>query len=217
MSETAEGLLAEALRSEGRVIQVRRGQALFVEGDRAERVFLLLAGWVIVSCAGPGGREVVLAVSGPGELLGELSAFDERPRSATAVAASEVQAVVAASSVLTRALDDHGAAHELLGLLASRLRDDTRKLVEFATLSTLGRIAWRLLDLAERFGEPVPDGISVSVPLSQDQLASWCGASREAAVRALRSLRTRGIVTTERNGVTVRDLEGLRRQAQGLA
>lgn len=212
-----QGLLATALRREGRVVQIRHGQALFVEGDRAERVFLLQRGWVIVSCVGAGGREVVLGVSGPGDVIGELSAFDEQPRSATAVAADDVEAVVAPAGALTRALDNLGAAHELIAVLAMRMRDDTRKLVEFATLSTLGRIAWRLLELADRFGEPVPNGIALSLPLSQDQLASWCGASREAAVRSLRSLRTLGIISTGRHSVIIRDLDGLRRQAQGLA
>jgi CRP-like cAMP-binding protein len=209
-------MLAAALRREGRRIQVRRGQALFVEGDRAERVFLVQSGWVIVSCVGAGGREVVLGVSGPGDVIGELSAFDQQPRSATAVAAEDVEAVVAPAAVLTRALDDLGAAHELIAVLAVRMRGDTRKLVEFATLSTLGRIAWRLLELADRFGEPVDDGIAVSLPLSQDQLASWCGASREAAVRSLRSLRSLGLINTGRHTVTIRDLDGLRRQAEGL-
>lgn len=211
-----EGLLATALRREGRVVQIRHGQALFVEGDRAERVFLLQRGWVIVSCVGAGGREVVLGVSGPGDVIGELSAFDQQPRSATAVAADDVEAVVAPAWALTNALDNVGAAHELIAVLAVRMRDDTRKLVEFATLSTLGRIAWRLLELADRFGEPVPGGIGVSLPLSQDQLASWCGASREAAVRSLRSLRSLGIISTGRHSVIIRDLDGLRRQAQGL-
>lgn len=212
-----EGPLATALRREGRLIQVRRGQALFVEGDRAERVFLVQRGWVIVSCVGAGGREVVLGVSGAGDVIGELSSFDQQPRSATAVAVDDVEVVVASAGALARALDDLGAAHELIAVLAARMRGDTRKLVEFATLSTLGRIAWRLVELADRFGEPVADGIAVSLPLSQDQLASWCGASREAAVRSLRSLRTLGLISTGRHSVIIRDMDGLRRQAQGLA
>lgn len=215
--EPHEGLLATALRQKGRLIQVRRGHALFVEGDRAERVFLLQSGWVIVSCVGASGREVVLGVNGAGDVIGELSAFDQQPRSATAVAVDDVEAVVASAEALTRALDDLGAAHEMIALLATRMRGDTRKLVEFATLSTLGRIAWRLYELADRFGQPVSDGIAVSLPLSQDQLASWCGASREAAVRSLRSLRELKIITTGRRTVVIRDMDGLRRQAQGLA
>jgi CRP-like cAMP-binding protein len=106
---------------------------------------------------------------------------------------------VASSEVLTRALEGPGAALELIGVLASRLRDDTHRLVDFATLSTSGRIASRLSELADRFGEPVAEGVSVALPLSQDQLASWCGASREAAVRALRALRTLGVISTGRH------------------
>lgn len=216
-TERVDGMLAEALRREGRVVQVRRGQALFVEGDRAERVFLLQRGWVILSCVGPGGREVVLTVSGPGDVIGELSAFDGQPRAATAVAAEDLEAVVVSSAVLTRALEDLGAAHELIRVLAARLRDDNHKLVDFATLGTLGRIAWRLLELAERFGEPRDEGIQVALPLSQDQLASWCGASREAAVRSLRQLRTLSVISTGRHTVTVHDMDALHRQASGLA
>ncbi len=215
--DPADGLVAAALRREGRNVQVRRGQPLFVEGDRAERVFLVQRGWVLLSCVGRSGREVVLALSGPGAVLGELSAFDGQPRSATAVAVEDVDAMVAPSSTLTRALSDLGAAHEMIGVLAARLRDGDRKRLEFATLTTAGRMAWRLLELAERFGEPVSDGVAVALPLSQEQLASWCGASREAAVRALRGLRTLGIITTGRRSVVIRDLDGLRRQAQGLA
>jgi CRP/FNR family cyclic AMP-dependent transcriptional regulator len=217
VSGQAAGVLADALRREGRLIHVRSGQALFVEGDRAERVFLVQRGWVVISCVGAGGREVVLAVSGPGDVIGELSAFDGRPRSATAVAADDVEAVVASSEALTRALAEPGAALELIGVLAARLRDDTRKVVDFATLSTSGRIAWRLSELADRFGEPVAEGVSVALPLSQDQLASWCGASREAAVRALRALRMLGVISTGRRSVVVHDPEQLRRKAQGLA
>lgn len=215
--DPTDGLLAAALGSEGRSIQIRRGHALFVEGDRAERVFLLQRGWVLVSCLGAGGRDVVLAVCGAGDVLGELSALDGQPRSANAVAIDDVDAVVVSSAAMTRALGDLGTAHELIAVLAARLRDGDRKRVEFATLTTQGRMAWRLLELAERFGELGPEGLAVTLPLSQEQLASWCGASREAAVRALRSLRTLGIVTTSRRHLVVRDIEGLRRHAQGLA
>jgi CRP/FNR family cyclic AMP-dependent transcriptional regulator len=217
MMVSGQAALADALRREGRAIHVRSGQALFLEGDRAERVFLMQRGWVVLSCVGAGGREVVLAVSGPGDVIGELSAFDGRPRSATAVAAEDVEAVVASSEALMRALEEPGAALELIGVLAARLRHDTRTLVDFATLSTAGRIAWRLSELADRFGEPVAEGVSVALPLSQDQLASWCGASREAAVRALRALRTLGVISTGRRSVLVHDPEQLRRKARGLA
>jgi CRP/FNR family transcriptional regulator, cyclic AMP receptor protein len=106
---------------------------------------------------------------------------------------------------------------DVLHVLASRRRDADRKRLEFATLDTLGRVAWRLQELSERFGEQTADGIDVELPLSQEQLASWCGASREATVRALATLRTPGCIATGRRSVLIRDIEALGRHADGAA
>ncbi|HTU88218.1 MAG TPA: Crp/Fnr family transcriptional regulator [Solirubrobacteraceae bacterium] len=208
-------LLAGALRGEGRRIHFRRGQALFTEGDLAERVFVIEHGWVMISSIAPGGREIVLGVRGPGDVIGDLSALDGAPRSATALAIGDVEATVAPGSALTRALADAAAAMELLRILAARLRDADRKRLEFAALDTLGRVAWRLQELGERFGEPTAEGLEVELPLSQEQLASWCGASREATVKALASLRSLGCIATGRRSVLIRDAEALRRHALG--
>jgi len=209
-------VLSVALRREGHTRKFQRGHALFTEGDRAERVFLIERGWVTVTCTAPGGREIVLGLRGPGDMLSELSALDGEPRSATAVTLSEVEAIVVSGSTLMRALDDVTASRELIRMLAARLRDADRKRLEFAALDTLGRVAWRLLELSERFGHESEEGISIELPLSQEQLAAWCGASRESTVKALTSLRGLGYITTGRRRVVIRDLEGLRRQARGI-
>ena len=198
-------------------MQFRRGQALLIQGDRSERVFVIERGWVIISYVGPGGREIVLGLRGPGDVIGELSSLDDEPRTATALAVDEVHAIVAPASVLTRALQDADTANELIRVLAARLRDADRKRLEFAMLDTLGRVAWRVLELGEQFGQDGEDGIVVELPLSQEQLASWCGASREATVKALAALRTLGCVTTGRRTVTILDADALRRHAGGLA
>ena len=210
-------LLADALRGEGRRVQFRRGQALFTEGDLAERVFVIERGWVMISSIAPGGREIVLGVRGPGDVIGDLSALDGAPRSATALAIGDIEATVAPGSTLTRALADAATAMELLKILAARLRDADRKRLEFAALDTLGRVAWRLQELGERFGEETAEGLEVELPLSQEQLASWCGASREATVKALASLRSLGCISTGRRSVVIRDAQALQRHAYGAA
>jgi CRP-like cAMP-binding protein len=149
-------------------------------------------------------------------VLGELSVLDGEPRSATAVAVGKVEAIVVSGSVLARALDDVDAARELIRVLAARLRDADRKRLEFAAVDTLGRVAWRLHELSERFGQETNEGISVELPLSQEQLAGWCGASREATVKALTSLRSLGCISTGRRHVVIRDPEALRRHAGGI-
>ena len=202
-------VLSDALRSAGHVRRFRRGQSLFTEGDRAERVFLIDRGWVMISCTSPDGREIVLGLRGSGDIIGELSTLDGEARSATALAVADVDAIVASGSVLTQALEQPAAARELINVLAARLRDADRKRLQFATLDTLGRVAERLLELSERFGQPAADGISVEMPFSQEQLASWCGASREATVKALSALRALKCISTGRQSLVIHDMAAL--------
>ena len=77
----------------------------------------------------------------------------------------------------------------------------------------LGRVALRLVELAEDAGEPSDQGIRITVPLTQEDLAQWVAGSREAVARALASLRKRNLVTTARREIVVTDLEGLRAAA----
>ena len=210
MSTRTEGQLVEALRSQGRPVRFRRGQALFSEGDLAERVFVIEHGWVIVSSVAAGGREIVLGLCGAGDMMGDLAVLDGGPRSGTAIAADDVEATVAPASVLLRALIDPDASMELLRVLAGRLREADRRRLEFAALGTLGRVARRLVELGERFGHDGADGIAAELPLSQEQLASWCGASREATVKALATLRKLGCIRTGRRSVLICDMDALR-------
>jgi CRP-like cAMP-binding protein len=205
--------LADALRREGSVKRFARGQTLFIEGDRSARVFMIERGSAIVFCTVPAGRDVVLAVRGPGDVLGDLSALDDGPRFATAVALDEVEAVVAPPSSLVRSLDDVDAVKDLVQTLVDRLREADRRRLEFATRDTLGRVATRLLELAGRFGVSTPEGTVVDLPISQDQLASWCAASRESTVKALGTLRGLGCIATSRRRFVVLDSEALSRYA----
>ena len=209
------GGLAAALRTHGTARTFPRGQALFTEGDLGERVFMIERGWVTLRTHGPDGEEMILALRGPGEVVGEMSAFDGAPRTATAVAVGQVQAIVAPARTIASLLErDVAAANEFAHILARRLRESDRQRLEYTVLDTLARVARRLLDLAERFGKETPEGVKVELPLSQEELASWCGASREATVEALRTLREVGGITTGRRQVTLTDVDGLRQHAR---
>src|ERR1700722_6789568 len=111
---SGSGLLNAALRSDGHVRHFRRGQAVFTEGDRAERVFLIESGWVLISCTSPEGREIVLGIRGGGEVLGGMSTLDGEARSATAVAIGDVETTVSSGATFGRALEDAAAARELV-------------------------------------------------------------------------------------------------------
>jgi CRP-like cAMP-binding protein len=203
----------EDLHKSGRPRRWDRGVTIFTEGDTSDWVLVLTSGRVKVSSHTAGGTEVVLAVRGPGALLGDMSAIDGEPRSATVTALEPVEGIAVRD--FSGFLNDHGRiAVILLKLVTSRLRDADRKRVEYGAFDTTGRVATRLVELAERYGEPADGGVRVALPLSQDELAGWTGASREAVSKALRSLRDRGLIETGRRRVVIRDMDGLRRRAR---
>jgi CRP/FNR family cyclic AMP-dependent transcriptional regulator len=204
----------EALRGLGTARRFREGQALFHQGGSSDRVVVLLSGRVKVSTVTEDGKEIVLAFRGPGDLLGELSAIDGEPRSATVEAIEPVEAIAVAAPQFRSYLIAHPEVGVLLlQMLSHRLRDADRIRVEYGAHDTVGRVAARLVELAERYGEPAGRGLRIGLPLSQEELAGWTGASREAVSKALQTLRKVGWVVTERRRITVLDLEALRRRS----
>lgn len=191
-----------------------RGAVIFGEEDHSESVIVLMSGRVKASSHTAGGGEVVLALRGAGALLGELSAIDRHPRSATVETLEPVSALVMALPDFEAYLAGHGrVAYLLTRIIVERLRDADRKRIEFGSQDATGRVAARLVELAERYGVPGIDGIHISLPISQDELAGWIGASREAVSKAMGALRAAGWISTGRLHVVVRDLPALRSRA----
>ena len=205
---------AADLRARGTIRGFPRGQALFHEGGVSDRVVLLLQGRVKVSTVSDSGRETLLAFRGPGDLLGELSAIDGLPRSATVEAFERVEAlVVPASEFRAFVASNADIAILLLQTLTRRIRDADRKRVEFGVHDTVGRVASRLLELATSYGRGSDEGVIIDMPLSHEELAGWIGSSREAATKAIKSLRLAGWIRTDRRQIVVLDVEALRRRS----
>lgn len=201
-----------ALLQLGHTRQWQLGEALFYAEDRADSAIILTAGLVKIHRITAAGAEVVLGLSGPGDLLGEISAVSDAPRSASATALEPARGSVVSVPDLRAFLAAH--PHATLSLLAMTLRRlysaDQRRL-EFATAESLARVASRLVELAERFGEQRENrAIEVALPITQEELASWSASSREAAARSLRTLRELRLIETHRMRLTVLDLDGLR-------
>lgn len=203
---------AADLRARGTVRHYVPGAVLFREGQPSDAVMLLRAGRVKVSHHGRAGREVVLAVEGPGAILGELGALDGGSRSATVTALEDVEAVVVAAHVYRELVAaDPALAFRLLRLVIERLRAADEMLVEHGSFGASDRVAVRLLELAERFGDEV--GGTTVLRFSQDDLAAWVGSSREAVNKALRGLREEGVIATGRGNITILDLDRLAQRA----
>jgi CRP/FNR family transcriptional regulator, cyclic AMP receptor protein len=200
----------------GQITRWTRGELLVRAGDSAVTVIALLVGVVKIQKLTEHGEEIVLGISGPGDLLGEIAAVRDAPRSASAIALESVTGVIIAASALRRFLLNHPSTTlALLDLSLRRLYAADERRLEFTTRTTLTRVASRLLELTDRFGEQRSDrAVEVALPINQQELASWSASSLESTARALRTLRQLGAIETSRMRLVVRDPELLRAQAR---
>jgi CRP/FNR family transcriptional regulator, cyclic AMP receptor protein len=102
----------------------------------------------------------------------------------------------------------------MLATLSGRLRESDRRLAEYAAADTLGRICGRLVELCEQEGRDDGEAaVQISLPITQEELAGWTGASIESTAKALRQLRSLGWVATGRRSIEVNDVAALRDRA----
>lgn len=208
----------EAAELLGRAVERRfeRRAMLLHQGERDGSVHVILDGRVGVVMGTPEGDEVLVAIRGPGDLIGELAVFDPAPRLASAIALENVRTLVLAGAAFVDFVVGHPeVARTMLQLMVRRLREADRRLVRSRTESTSTRLARNLLELGARYGRATEEGILLDVPLSQEQLASLVGASRESVNGALGELRRSGAITTGRMRIVLLDLAQLREVALG--
>ena len=190
------------------------GAALMYQDEPADRVVILLEGRVKVTRIEGDGRESLLSIRDPGDLLGELAFADGQPRLATVTTVEPVRALVTTPEELRRHLESTPrVAVVLLQIVVGRFRESTLKRTQFANTDTMGRLAARIVELAERYGKTSGETIAVRSPLTREDLAAWTGASRAGAAEALRQLRELGWIDAERRNLVVLDLEALRARA----
>lgn len=205
----------QSLRALMSATTIRRGEILFNEGDPGDRLFILTDGKVKLGHTSPDGRENLLAVLGPGEVLGELTLFDPGPRSTTATAVAPTHLLELQHKDLMEFLETRPTlAKHMLRALAQRLRRTNESLADLVFSDVPGRVAKALLDLGDRFGSRTEEGLHVAHDLTQEELAQLVGASRETVNKSLAEFVSRGWIRLEGRAVTLLDLDRLRRRAR---
>ncbi|MEU1516572.1 Crp/Fnr family transcriptional regulator [Streptomyces sp. NPDC005811] len=198
------------------------GEHLMRESEPGRTVVVLLDGWSAVSIStGRSSYRLLLALRGPGELVGEMAMADGSPRSATVTALGTVRAVVVGIDSFRRFVAVNPQAGGLvMAQLAARLRGADEERRSLVSLTVLQRLAARLLEFAAL---PLPDGRGretgdmLPVDLAQHDLADAVGATREAVAKALRPLRDAGAVRTRPRRVEILDRTVLEVLAAGAS
>ena len=191
------------------------GERLFAVGDPGVGCFLLKQGLLKVTVASPLGEERIIAILGPGAIVGELSMFDGLPRSASVVAMRDcVLRFVSREAFQQRANANSEAHRVLLAILATRLRQVDEDLAATTFLTVKARVARALLRLAEYIGQPSDEGhIVFQDRITLADLAAMAGVARENVSRALSEWRRRNVVLTGVSpGHVLNDVAALKRE-----
>jgi CRP/FNR family transcriptional regulator/CRP/FNR family cyclic AMP-dependent transcriptional regulator len=175
-----------------------RGETIFHKGDPGNSLYLITDGQVKIVLPSDTGEEMTLGVLEAGDMFGELALFDGRPRSATMVAVEN-------TAVLLLYRDDFlgfvgrnpEVATALLGVLSRRLRATDEWIEDAIFLDVPGRLAKRLLDLADRHGKPTDRGVEIDLKLTQQDLAAMVGATRESVNKHLGWMRDHRLITLD--------------------
>jgi CRP-like cAMP-binding protein len=191
-----------------------RGEVIFLEGDEGTALCLIAEGRIRIQLTGTDGREVVITVYGPGEIFGEMALLDGEPRSADAIAQEPSRVFWLQRDDFQAFLEDHPrAAMKMLAALSRRLRHTTRVVQDATFRDVPARLARVLMDLVARDGQPAEDGIRIETRMTQSDLASRVGASRETVNRALRGFEEHGWIRWEGSRIVIVRPDDLRRRA----
>jgi CRP/FNR family transcriptional regulator, cyclic AMP receptor protein len=182
--------------SAGRKLDLRTREVLFHAGDIGDGCYFLRSGVVKAAVIARDGQERLLAVLGPGSLIGELSLIDDEPRSATISALKPCRLLHLTKAAFFRLADGNPQIYrQALRLLAHRLRGTNDTVVAHGTVTVSGRVARAFASLAEGLGDEQPDGrILLTHKITQNDIAGMAGVARENASRAINELLRSGVL-----------------------
>ena len=200
------------------VLSLRRdyspGATICNEGDPNTHVYILLSGWVKVLSSTTDGHEIVLALRGDGDIVGEVSGETTGRRNATIQAIDAVRTLIVPYEKFNSFLDSNHGANRAYRRMVTQRWNDADAMLRIRAVTTGGqRLARLVLELADRHGHGVDGARHLVMPLTQDELASLAGTSRATVTRAFSNWRKRGFVLTGQRHITILDQAGLRKVA----
>jgi len=186
------------------------GVTLFHQGMPGTMIYFIETGSVRVFGIGLTGQEHTFTTFGPGNVFGELAILDGQPRTASAITLEPAVLWLLHQDTFELLLKEHPQlCRTLVDVLVRRIRRAAMHVETIIFQDVLGRIAFELLNLAERHGEPGDAGVAIDMPLTQSDLASIVGATRESVNKALGTLRKRALLEMEGTRLLILDPDGL--------
>lgn len=196
---------AQALRARAHRRRYPDGALLYARGDAPDGLYCVHQGRVRVGAVSAGGKGLVLTILETGSWFGEISLFDNQPRSHDVWALGPTEVEVVPTADFLNCLDNDRETHRhLTALLCQRVRLLMEAYEESLWLSLPARLAKRLLSLARVYGEPDADGVRLDLHLTQETLAQMFGAARQSVSKQLKAWERAGWLRLAYGGVVLR-------------
>ena len=179
-----------------------RSTTIMAGGDPTDSLYIVLSGRLKVMMSDSDGKEVILAILGPGEFFGEMGLIDEEPRSASVVTLEPCELLSIAKRDFRKCMaENFEMSMAVMRGLVRRLREADRKIGSLALLDVYGRVSRLLLDMAETVnGEKI-----VTKRLPKQDIAKMIGASREMVSRVMKDLQVGGYIEMRGSNIVLRD------------
>lgn len=185
----------------------KRGETIFHQGSPGSVLYIIANGQVRIYTTGETGQELSVTIFRAGDFFGELALLDNQPRSASAEAMVATRTLTLHRADFLPIVTEHPAiAIAILETLAARLRSSNTYAGHLANYTAPQRVVHQLLNLASRYGITNGGATSIELNLTQDDLASLSGTTRETVNRVLANLRDQGLIQVERARVRILDL-----------
>ncbi len=186
-----------------------KGMIIFHRESPGQTLYIIESGLVRIFSLSESGQEIMVNLYGPGELFGEMAVLDASPRSAGALCMERTVTYTLHRDLFLEYLERNPAlAQGVIELLSERLRYTTYYVESLAFLDVHGRVAAKLLELGERFGDK-ERGAGLDLRLTQGELATWVAASRESVNKVLSQFRDQGLIAVDGQEITILDRGGL--------
>ena len=197
-----------------RVTRYAAREIVWRKGDYGNGMMAVLAGHVKLGARAASGRELAFGIVKPGEIFGEIALLDGHERSVDATAFDSCEILFIDRRDFIPFLADHpDISIRLMAALCARLRRTGQK-VEDSALGLCPRLARSLLQLADGYGRPTPEGLRIDFRLSQRDLGQLIGMSRESVNKQLGRWRRQGLIAVDRRTIVIRDLGLFRHMAE---
>jgi CRP/FNR family transcriptional regulator/CRP/FNR family cyclic AMP-dependent transcriptional regulator len=202
----------EALADRLRPRAFAKGMIIFHKDSLGRSLYLIESGKVRIFILSESGQEISVRIYGCGDVFGELSMLDGLPRSAGAVAMDETRVLTLDRDDFLALLEEYPQmAPSIISILSGRVRYTTEYAESLAFLDVYGRVAKRLLELADSYGAVGANGIEIHLRLTQSDLASLVGATRESVNKVLGTFRDQGLIGLDGQRIVILDRQALKK------